>query len=107
MSAAQTLTLASSKASKPNMEARLAELEALVKAKDAESESLRSRPGHRKAFSQRNLHAAMIANPQTTIEQLDELAKEHGITYKAGVLKMARRHALDFIELAKQAGRWS
>ena len=99
--------LASSKASKNTMEARLAELEALLKAKDLEIESLRTRPGYRKPFSQRNLHAAVIANPSTTIEQLDEFAKENGITYKHNVLKMARRHALDFIELAKQAGRWS
>jgi len=70
MSAAQTLTLASSKASKNSMEARLAELEALLKAKDAEIESLRSRPGHRKAFSQRNLHAAVIANPRVVMPSI-------------------------------------
>lgn len=89
-----------------DLHAQLDELRKQVAAKDAEIESLRKRPSVPRAFSKRNLHAAVIANPATTIEHLDELARANGMTYKPNVVKSVRRHALDFIELAKQAGRW-
>jgi hypothetical protein len=101
----QTTSSKSAKASK-DVEARLAELEALLAAKDAEIETLRRRPGVRRAFSKRNLWAVVIVDPKATIEQLNELAQRNGVEYKVGALKEARRQALDFIELAQQAGRW-
>jgi hypothetical protein len=88
------------------MEARLAELEALIKAKDAEIEVLRRRPGVRRAFSKRNLWAVVLVDPNCTIDQLNELAQKNGVEYKPSALKEAQRQALDFIELARQAKRW-